>query len=285
LAAGALGGVEIHKLSDGSLAQMLSTGNSLEYVSSLVYSGAGDLLGGISDSTVYVWDVKNDLLLWSQDTGYSINQLAFSSDGSMLAAAHDENKSPTLESAVPIEIPLWNARDGGQLVGLQGPEQILFPGYSSLLFSLDDNYLIAAEGGGNIDVWSLTDNKLEYAISDDSLFMSWNPILALSPDNKHFATGSLDRQIRLWKIGNKTVIRTLDAKDEAVTALAYSPDGDAIASGVRNEIHLWNAVTGKFLCSIHGSGDTLQNIFFTGDGLRFVSLAEDGIIRVWDVVQ
>jgi WD40 repeat protein len=285
-AAGRLGGVEIRQLQDGQLVQTLAAEGDSVSIAVIAYSPVGDLVAGFSETTVYVWDVESGLLLWSQDTGHLLNDLALSPDGMTLVAAYNEKISPVKDiTGVASQILVWNARDGGQLVEFQGPEQILYPGYESVLFSPDGRYLLAAEGGGDIDVWSFDTNKLEYTLSNEDSFMSWDRVLAVSPDNEHFASGAMDRQILLWKFGKSSPFRKMNARDASITALSYSGSGDAIAAGVGNEIRLWNADIGSFLCSIPGSGDTVRKIAFTRNGLQFVSLADDGIIRVWDAGQ
>jgi WD40 repeat protein len=283
-AAGTADGVEIHRLQDGGLVQELVVESEPDPIAALAYSPTGDLVAGISGSTIHVWDVKSSSQLWSQDTGHTLNELAFSPDGMTLAGVYSEN-SPGKIAGVASQILLWNARDGGRLVELQGPEQILYPGYTSLAFSPDGSHLIAAEGGGKIDVWSFDTGELEDTLADEDSFMSWNPIVAASPDQEHFASGSMDRQIHLWKFGKSDAFRKMNAWDDSITALAYTGRGDAIAAGVGNDIRLWNADIGSSLCSIHGSSDTVRKIFFTHNGPRFVSLADDGIIRVWDIGQ
>ena len=282
-AAGTTGRIEIRSINDGNLIRTLETENNTEAISFVAYSPTNDLVAGILGSTVYVWHVDGGTLLWSQDTGHSLNQLAFSPDGLILGAAYNEELKGELEGS--SSILLWNSTDGGELESLQGPKQILYPGYTSLVFSPDGNQLIAAQGGGDIDVWSFADNALSYTLSISNEFMNWNPVLAFSPNQENFISGSMDRKIHVWKPGNRIPFKTLDVKDSSITALAYSGDGKMIAAGVSNAIRIWNLKKSLLLCSIKGSGDVVRQISFAPQGFLFVSLADDGIVRVWDMVQ
>jgi WD40 repeat protein len=282
-AAGTTGRVDIRSIKDGNLIHSLESENSSQTISFVAYSPTSDLVAGISGSMVYVWQVDNGSLLWSQDTGHSLNQLAFSPDGLILGAAYNEELQGELEGS--SSIPLWNSTDGGELESLQGPKQILYPGYTSLVFSPDGNQLIAAQGGGDLDVWSFADNTHLYTLSISNEFMNWNPVLAFSPNQENFMSGSMDRKLHLWKVGSRIPVKSLDVKDSSVTALAYSGDGKMIAAGVDNDIRVWDVKKSLLLCSIKGSGDVVRQISFAPQGFLLVSLADDGIVRVWNMAQ
>jgi WD40 repeat protein len=115
--------------------------------------------------------------------------------------------------------------------------------------------------------------------------MNWNPVLAFSPNQENFMSGSMDRKLHLWKVGSRIPVKSLDVKDSSVTALAYSGDGKMIAAGVDNDIRVWDVKKSLLLCSIKGSGDVVRQISFAPQGFLLVSLADDGIVRVWNMAQ
>lgn len=280
VALGIPGGVEVRSLMDGLLVRTFTMGDRTTAISSLTYSASGELIAASADSTIYVWDMQSVDPLWSFDTGYIINKLTFSPDGTILAVAYSSDQTLSLGDTNSFHIPLWNSVDGGQLVELKGSDQDFFIGYSSLSFSPDKNYLIATQGGGDIDIWSMADDVLKYKLSFDGI-LSWNSVLAVSPDSQHFASGAMDRNIRLWKIDNRFPLKTLNVQDASITALSYSANGEIIAAGINYEVRFWNSDTGSFLCSVKGGGDMLQEIAFTRNGRFMITLAKDGIVRIW----
>ena len=69
---------------------------------------------------------------------------------------------------------------------------------------------------------------------------------------------------------------------ERVNCAVYSPDGKTILSGGEdNRIHIWDAQTGKEIQKYHEHSDGIDDIVFSPDGKRFVSIASSSLI-IWD---
>lgn len=75
-----------------------------------------------------------------------------------------------------------------------------------------------------------------------------------------------------------------DAHADAVTALAFSPDGSALVSGGRDGVlKLWDAKTGAALRSFNVRAGAINAIAFSPDGKTIVSGGDDRMVRLWDV--
>jgi WD40 repeat protein len=68
-----------------------------------------------------------------------------------------------------------------------------------------------------------------------------------------------------------------------IIALAYSPDGQMIATGINLDIRIWRIDRGILASTVKGSADTILEIHFTPDSQNMVTLAGDGSIRIWGV--
>ncbi|EIW76928.1 WD40 repeat-like protein [Coniophora puteana RWD-64-598 SS2] len=77
---------------------------------------------------------------------------------------------------------------------------------------------------------------------------------------------------------------TCDRRSKAIHAIAYSPDGDYVATGHRNGvIRLWETQTlQQYGEDLRGHSDEVLSIAYSPDGRRLVSGSYNGTIRVWD---
>ena len=68
-----------------------------------------------------------------------------------------------------------------------------------------------------------------------------------------------------------------------VTSVAYSPDGDALASGSFNHIvRLWDATTGELRTTLRGHTNSVWDVAYSPDGSTLASASFDETVRLWD---
>jgi WD40 repeat protein len=69
-----------------------------------------------------------------------------------------------------------------------------------------------------------------------------------------------------------------------VTAVAWSPNGEIIASGGWDwNIHLWNAETGRPLQVLAGHVAAVNSVAWSPDGSLLASASEDGTVMIWGI--
>ena len=68
------------------------------------------------------------------------------------------------------------------------------------------------------------------------------PFMALCRDGRTLATASCDRSIKLWDTGTGRELRTIGRDEGWIHTLAFSPDGNTLASGAQlGVLRLWEA--------------------------------------------
>ncbi|KAJ6015115.1 hypothetical protein N7540_009706 [Penicillium herquei] len=79
------------------------------------------------------------------------------------------------------------------------------------------------------------------------------------------------------------LVRTLEGHSDGVCTIAFSPDGNTIATGSNDKtIKIWDATTGECKETLHGHSGKVKNLAFTLDGEMIVSSAYDGTIKLWN---
>jgi WD40 repeat protein len=75
----------------------------------------------------------------------------------------------------------------------------------------------------------------------------------------------------------------LSGHSAAVWCLAFSPDGQRLATGsVDHTIKLWDVQTGREAITLRGHSDLVCAVAFRPDGHQLVSASHDSTVRVWD---
>jgi WD40 repeat protein len=115
-------------------------------------------------------------------------------------------------------------------------------------------------------------------------------VIRFNPDGSILASGSAERTVRLWKVDDGTRIRTLTGHTGTVWSLAFSPDGQTLASGGGGEssgsddsfVRLWNVNTGSSLKTYNANTILVWSLEYSKDGDRLGCGTHEGNVITWN---
>ncbi|HEV7858197.1 MAG TPA: TonB family protein [Pyrinomonadaceae bacterium] len=287
LAAGCLGGVL--KIYDAGTGQELRTLNGPDAdVEALAFSPDGKTLAsGYDLGTIKLWDAASGAELRTFKSVASVTSIAISRDNKILASA----------GGATI---LWDMQTGQELRVLKDCARCYF---HSVAFSPDGHTL--ASGGESFPDIPATTGLHAGAVSSHASGSAPNPFakepdfvitlsdvrtgaqshllkghesfiysLAFSPDGKNLASGSYDRQVRLWNASSGALLKTLNGHTSYVQSISFSPDGKLLASASgdysnpEHSINLWNVNTGESVRTLNADGPSSSGFRIYGDPVK-----------------
>ena len=172
----------------------------------------------------------------------------------------------------------------------------------SVSFNPDGSLLAIGDLDGKICLWRVVNGQQALTLEGHT---GWIWAVTFSPDGKTLASCSHDSLIRLWDVQNTdfeqsnpanlaeasdsshlpgTCLKTLRGHFSRVWTIAFSPDGQMLASGSDDQtIRLWNAHDGTCLTVLPGHTSGVTSVRFSPNGQLLASASEDSSIRLWSV--
>ncbi len=105
--------------------------------------------------------------------------------------------------------------------------------------------------------------------------------VTFSPDAKILATSNVDGTVRLIRISDGQLLRTI-THPLGVTSISFSPDGKLLASASYDAIvRIWVVNDGTMLRTLAGHEGTVWSVAFDPDGQTIASGGEDKTVKIW----
>lgn len=253
------------QVSQGVLANPVKLAGLTDHVDSVAVSQDRQWIATGGMKNLRLWQAADGKLI-REINGISgqVNQLAFSPDGTRLAAASADQG-----------VQLWQVSDGSLVRAFSQPAEEV----TKLVFS-PDGTLLAAATRNTVQLWRVNDGSLVRETKG-----GWKSI-SFSPDSNLLASTDEGGTLGLWQVSDGSLVRTLEAAD-VVSGTAFSSDGRLLAvMYLGGTLRLWQVSDGRLISEVEDRVAPAigESIAFSPDETTLVSAgSREPSIGLWGI--
>lgn len=200
----------------------------------------------------------------------TVHSAIFSPDGSHIVVGYADGL-----------ICVWDARTGKRVwsryVHVADLSHSSFVNVESVVYSPDGKCIASGGSEGTV--------KMCDALSGEEL-LSLNPrrgyisSVAFAPDGKKFIAACFEHVALMWDVRGGEPLQTFETENPVV-AVAISPDGGQVATGLTNGLVVWDVDSKKRIVEIPAGSVT--DLAFSPDGNRLAVASRRSPLSIWDV--
>ena len=226
------------------------------------------ILVGKKNGFLTMWSIKNEKILKTYKTKFTIRDVALSPDNKVI-----------LYTTFDPNIIAIDAESGKELFQISG---FRHDAPRDFVFSSDGKYILSASDYGMKLFASKTGKEIRSF--NDRVNVNYYNSVVFSPDGLYIAGGGLDNKIYLFNTQNGQLIRSFTGHDNIVKSVSFSPDGKFLLSSSDDRtLRLWNVDTGEIITTIRGFSSSINSTFITSDNNHALSCSDDGVLKYWNL--
>lgn len=165
-------------------------------------------------------------------------------------------------------------------------------------FSADQEQIYTVSKDGALFRWEYTPrdeededdiSKYSWRITQKNFFYNEHnktKCVTFHPQSKILIVGFTNGEFRLYELPDFTLIQQLSMGQNPVNSVAVNSSGEWLAFGSSKlgQLLVYEWQSESYILKQQGHFDSLNALTYSPDGSRVVTAAEDGKIKVWDVV-
>jgi WD40 repeat protein/serine/threonine protein kinase len=207
----------------------------------------------------------------------AVLSVAFSPNGRWIAAGGQDGV-----------VKVWDAATGREVHSFRAHQHNVW----GLAFS-PDGRRVGTASDGSVKVWDAETGQERFTLSNEPKAQAWS--VAFSPDGRWVAAGigfgdhRVPGEVKVWDAITGQAFLSLGGHSSGVNAVAFSPDGQRLASAsTAGTVILWDVQTGRQILTFRAHRYRIDRVEFSPDGKQLASAPSDyrtkaeADVKVWD---
>jgi len=233
-----------------------------------LYDPTGEWLAVASDSSVWLYDLQDNVEEWYIPSDDWITSLSWSPDGEYLTFG-----------GLYGSVETWSVADKRRADWFVADTDHI----ESAVWSPDSRSLAVGGWDGAVELRNV-DEGASWQLKGGGTG-PWMGQLAWSPDGSQLAMSDNDdgrNGLTLWDTETWDILATLVDFPTHVHHMAWSPDGTRLAVAELESVSVWDAESLERLYSLAGSKRDYSYVSWSPDGRQVAAATEAGVAYVWD---
>jgi WD40 repeat protein/serine/threonine protein kinase len=241
-------------------------------VASLAFAAETRELGVGSQDQATVWNVETRTKVFEHKTALGKFQIAFSasepSERLLILGTNSGIRRFGLDLG---SVAVWD------YVAHQLKKSLPANSGGYIAVSARGDQLVSGNSENKTKIWDLDTMQLIRAIDTGPV-----KAMALSPDGMTLVTSA--DNVAFWEMNTGRMIGWLTNYDEQVWSMAFSPNGQRLATGgVDQLVHVWDVQTRQHVQQLRGHESEVLALAFSPDGETLASGSKDTTVRLWNL--